>query len=150
MSTLNFTTTLRVNRPPAEVCNSIMNVAAWWQGEIRGISLNVNDEFTYQMKEHHFSKQRLIEYIPEKLIVWQVTDSQLSAFQNQSEWTGTKIIFEISEVSGETILVFTHQGLVPQFECFGGCSWAWEKLIQESLFSLITTGKGANIFNESI
>lgn len=147
MSTLNFSTTLRVNRPPAEVCSAIMDVTSWWQGEIRGTSLNVNDEFTYQMKEHHFSKQRLIEYIPEKLIIWQVTESQLSAFHNQSEWTGTKIIFEISEVNGETILVFTHEGLIPQFECFGGCSWAWEKLIRESLFSLITTGKGANIFN---
>jgi hypothetical protein len=37
---------------------------------------------------------------------------------------------------------FTHQGLVPAFECFDACSSAWGFLVNDSLRSLITTGKG--------
>jgi hypothetical protein len=41
-----------------------------------------------------------------------------------------------------TELRFTHVGLVPAFECYGGCAGAWGFLINDSLRSLITTGKG--------
>jgi hypothetical protein len=37
---------------------------------------------------------------------------------------------------------FTHAGLVPAFECYGGCSGAWGFYINDSLRSLIATGKG--------
>lgn len=79
-------------------------------------------------------------------MVWLVTDSRLIAFEDKSEWTGTKIIFEITESNNKTYVRFTHIGLIPQIECYGGCSGAWERLIQESLFSLITTRKGTNVF----
>lgn len=78
-------------------------------------------------------------------MVWQVTDSKLK-FPNQSEWTGTKIVFDISEINNKTQVRFTHIGLVPEFECYGNCSWAWGELMQQSLHSLITTGKGTNVF----
>src|SRR5438034_459499 len=60
----------------------------------------------------------------------------------KSEWTGTKIIFDISEKDNKTQLVLTHQGLVPEYECFDICKNAWTTYIQNSLRSLITTGKG--------
>jgi len=75
-----------------------------------------------------------------------VTDSNLNFVKDKDEWTGTKIIFEISEINNKTQLRFTHQGLVPQFECFGDCSNAWSMLIHDSLMSLITTGKGKKVF----
>ncbi|HWH63370.1 MAG TPA: hypothetical protein VNS50_08865, partial [Ginsengibacter sp.] len=77
---------------------------------------------------------------------WQVTDSNLSSFKDKGEWTGTKIIFEINEINNKTQVRFTHVGLVPAFECYAGCSWAWGQLVQESLFSLITKGKGTEVF----
>jgi hypothetical protein len=40
-----------------------------------------------------------------------------------------------------TQLRFTHHGLVPAIECYKDCSNAWGQLIQQSLFSLMTTGK---------
>lgn len=60
----------------------------------------------------------------------------------KNEWTGTKIIFDISETGDKTKLVFTHEGLVPEVECYGACSLAWTEYVQHSLFNLITTGKG--------
>jgi hypothetical protein len=79
--------------------------------------------------------------------VWQVTDSKLNSFKDKSEWTGTKIIFEITEINNKTQVRFSHIGLVPAFDCYGDCSWAWGQLIQESLCSLITKGKGVNVFD---
>jgi hypothetical protein len=146
LSTSNFTTTFFVNQTPQEVFNAINNVRGWWQGEIEGSTGKLNDEFSYRMKEHHFSKQKLVEFIPNEKVVWLVTESKLNSFKDKSEWTNTKIIFEITEINNKTQVRFTHFGLVPTIECYGGCSGAWEQLIQESLFSLITTGKGTKVF----
>ncbi len=146
MASANFTTTIVVTNTSSEVFNAINDVSKWWQGEITGSTHNLNDEFEYRMKEHHFSKQKLVELIPNEKVVWLVTDSKLNSFNDKSEWTGTKIIFDIVEITNETQVRFTHSGLIPQFECYGACSNAWGRLIQESLRSLITTGKGKEVF----
>lgn len=142
----NFTTTFFVDQTPGEVFNAINNVGAWWQGEIKGDSKKVNDEFEYRMADIHYSKQKVAELIKNERVVWLVTDSNLSSFRNKSEWNGTKILFEIKSINGKTQVRFTHIGLVPEFQCFGDCSGAWEMLVKESLFSLITTGKGKKVF----
>ena len=146
MATSNFTTFFLVDETPHAVFNAVNNVSSWWQGEIEGSSTKLNDEFTYRMGEFHFSRQKLVEVIPDKKVVWLVTESQLNFVKDKSEWTGTKISFEIREQDNKTQLRFTHVGLVPKFECYGGCSNAWEQLVQQSLFSLITTGKGKQVF----
>jgi len=146
MTATDYTTTILVDQTPKEVFNAINNVRGWWQGEIEGSTDKLNDEFTYRMAEFHFSKQKLIEVIPDKKVVWLVTESRLNFIKKKSEWTGTKISFEISKEQNKTQVYFTHMGLVPEIECYGGCSSAWSQLIEQSLFSLITTGKGKKIF----
>ena len=142
----NFTTTFSVNQTPKDVFTAVNNVGKWWQGEVTGDTAKLNDEFTYQMEDIHFSKQKIIELIQDEKIVWLVTESNLNFIQDKSEWTDTKIVFEIAEINNKTQLRFTHFGLVPKFECYSDCANAWELLIQQSLVSLITTGKGKNIF----
>lgn len=146
MTASNYSTTLLVDNSVKEVFNAINNVRGWWQGEIEGSTDKLNDEFAYRMEDIHFSKQKVVEVVPNEKVVWLITDSKLSFTKTKSEWTGTKIIFEISEMNNKTQIRFTHLGLVPEVECFGDCSNAWRQLIQESLFSLITTGKGAKVF----
>ncbi len=146
MTASNFTTAILVNQAPNEVFNAINNVSGWWQGKIEGSTNKLNDEFSYHMKEFHFSKQKIVELITGEKVMWLVTDSKLNFIKDKREWTGTKIIFEIAEINNKTQLRFTHQGLVPQIECYGDCSNAWNQLIQQSLFSLITTGKGKKVF----
>ena len=142
MKTSDFTTTISVDQTPQEAFDAINNVRDWWPGEIEGNTTKLNDEFSYRYKKMHYSNQKLVEVIPGKKVIWLVTESSLNFVENKSEWTGTKIIFEIFENDNKTQVRFTHQGLVPQFECFDACSNAWTDIIRDGLRELITTGKG--------
>jgi hypothetical protein len=138
----DYQTTITVNTTPHVAFNFINNVSKWWTENLEGSSHKLNDEFTVRFGDVHVSKQRLIEVIPDKKVVWLVTDSRLNFVKDKQEWTGTKITFEISEKEHKTQVRFTHQGLIPKIECFNDCSVAWSEYIQESLSNLINTGKG--------
>ncbi len=146
METHDFTTTLLVDQSPNAVFNAVNQPQNWWSGEIEGSSSKLNDEFTYRYKDIHFSKQRVVEMIPDRKVVWQVIDSRLNFVENKDEWTGTEIIFEITPHDNQTQVRFTHCGLIPTGECYNDCSNAWSQLIRQGLFSLITTGKSEEVF----
>jgi hypothetical protein len=146
MENQSFSTIILTDKSAEEVFNTILDVRGWWSGlyseEIEGSSNKLKEEFTFRAgKGAHYSKQKLIELIPNKKIVWLVTDSKLSFLKNESEWIGTKISFEIFKQDNKTKIVFTHLGLLPEIECFDSCSNAWTQYIQEKLLRLITTGK---------
>ena len=142
MTTSDFTITFPVDQTREEVFNAINNVRGWWSETIEGSTEKLNDEFIYRHKELHYSKQQLIEVVPNKKVVWIVTDSSLSFIENKSEWTGTKISFEIFEKDNKAQMRFIHHGLVPQCQCFEACFNGWSYYISDSLLPLITTGKG--------
>ncbi len=141
METNNITATLLVEQTPAEVFAAVNNPRKWWSGEFEGSTDKLNDEFTYRYKDMHYSKQQVIEMLPNEKVVWLVTESYLSFLEDKEEWTGTKIIFEIGREGNKTKLRFTHQGLTPDVECYGACSGAWQQLVTQSLYGFITTGK---------
>ena len=142
MSKQDYTTAFTVEQTPKQAFDAINNVRGWWSGEIEGPTDKLGDEFTYRYKDIHYSKQKLIEVVPDQKVVWLALDSYLNFAEDKTEWNGTKIIFEIASKGGKTEVRFTHQGLVPQIECFENCSSAWSFYINGSLRNLITTGKG--------
>ena len=142
MNTPDFSTTLLVDQTPGEVFNAINDVRGWWSEEIEGGTHKLHDEFKYHFQDIHSCKMKLIEVEPDKKVVWLVLDNYFNFTKDKSEWKGTKIIFEIVKKDDKTQLRFTHQGLVPDYECFDICQNAWTHYIQESLKNLITTGKG--------
>jgi hypothetical protein len=142
MTAPDFTTTILVDQSPEEVFNAISNVRGWWSEEIEGGTEKLNDEFNYHYEDIHSCKMKLTEVVPGKKVVWLVLDNYFKFTKDKSEWIGTKIIFDISEKDNKTQLIFTHQGLVPEYECFDICKNAWTTYIQSSLRNLITTGKG--------
>jgi hypothetical protein len=142
MTLQSYTTSFSVGETPKQAFDAIRNVRGWWSGEIEGGTSERGDEFTYRYKDIHYSKQRLIEVVPDRKVVWLVLDSYLSFPEDKTEWNGTRVVFDISQCNGKTEVRFTHQGLVPDYQCFDKCSSAWSFYINDSLRKLITTGKG--------
>src|SRR5258708_19694711 len=117
MKNKNFTATIEVSKSPQSVFKSITNdVAKWWGGkDLEGKSINLNDEFIINHPGAHYSKQKLVEVVPGKKIVWLVTDSILYWLKkNQHEWAKTKMIFEKTTKPDKTLLHFTHKRLFPK------------------------------------
>jgi hypothetical protein len=150
MSHQNYTTKFTVDQTPKEVFNAINDVSKWWTENLEGNTHKQNDEFSVHFGDIHYSRQKLLEVIPDKKIVWLVTDSRLNFLKDKHEWNNTKISFEISKKGAKTQLHFTHIGLVPEIECSGDCSNAWSDYINNSLRSLITLGKGLPSPKEAI
>jgi len=142
MSNQSFTTTIVVDKTPKEAFDAINNVRGWWSQQVDGGTQHLNDEFTYRRLDLHSCRMKLIEVVPNKKVVWLTLENNFNFTHDQSEWIGTKPIFEISEKDSKTEIRFTHEGLVPGHECYNICHDAWSFYIQKSLHNLIMTGKG--------
>jgi hypothetical protein len=151
MKNKNYTATIEVAQSPEDVFNHINNVSKWWatkefKGQFEGRSTKLNDEFVVRFGDTHYSKQKLVEVIPNKKIVWLVTDSKINWIEkDKTEWTNTRMVFEITTKGDKTVLVFTHVGLVPEQECYAKCEQGWDMLIKTSLLKSITEGKDVSV-----
>jgi hypothetical protein len=137
-----FTTSFKVSKSPEEVFDAINNVRGWWSGEINGTTDQLGGEFTYRYEDMHVSTQKITELVPGKRVAWHVTDARLNFVKDKKEWIGTDVVFEIARAGDETELRFTHDGLLPSFQCYDACSGGWGFYINDSLRSFINTGKG--------
>jgi hypothetical protein len=158
MTAPDFTTTIVVDQTPQQAFTAIKNVSGWWSEEVEGNTDKLNDVFDYHFEDIHRCQIKLIEVVEDKKMVWHVlknyfkpgifdnttnhANSDDRITKDQTEWVDTKICFEITEKDNKTQIRFTHIGLVPDYECFDVCSNGWTYYIGQSLFDLITTGKG--------
>ncbi|TDE17126.1 SRPBCC family protein [Dyadobacter psychrotolerans] len=132
----NYTRNFITHKSPKQVYELLLDVKQWWSGIydeiITGESQKENDTFSFSAGGGmHFSEQILKQLIPYKRIVWEVTESNLAFLSDPNEWAGTKLIFDIQEITEtEAQLTFTHEGLKPQIECYGQCSNAWTQYFQ--------------------
>jgi len=145
MNKKDFTTMLLVDQTPEEVFKAVVNVRGWWSGyyaeEFKGPTEKVDDEFSFRAGEGaHYSKQKLVEVVPNKKVIWLITESELTFIEKTDEWVGTKVIFDISKKGSKTQLTFTHEGLTPEIECYNSCAPAWTQYVQNKLLSLISSG----------
>jgi hypothetical protein len=130
MNKENFTYSFTSSKTPEVIFELLLNIEQWWSGlyeeTIKGKSHQINDEFSFKAGGGmHDTTQKLIELIPNKKIVWLVTNSKLAFLSDPSEWKNTKICFELSNEEDKTIVTFTHDGLAPQIECYNACSGGW-------------------------
>ncbi len=153
MKKQDFSTAITVSKTPEEVFNCINKVSQWWakaadeatsgqKTKYEGKSTKLNDVFIMRSGTNHYSKQKLIEVIPNRKVVWLVTESKLNWIKkNKEEWTNTKMIFDITSKGDKTVLRFTHQGLIPEHECYTLCAPGWTMFIKERLFNFINKTK---------
>jgi hypothetical protein len=131
------------DQTPEAVFAAVLDPRSWWGEGIQGGTTDVGDEFVYEVPAVHRSRMRLSEVIPNERVVWQAVDNVITFTEDQTEWNGTEVHFDIAaQDDGRTALRFTHVGLVKDFECFDVCHKAWSFYITTSLRRLITTGVG--------
>ncbi len=141
MKKRDFNCRITVNTTPQKAVEGILQVPRWWTKDFTGSSREINDEFIIQHGDAHYSKHKLIEIIPGKKLVWLITESNLNWLKyNRHEWTNTKTIFEIKAKGDLTVIEFTHQGLIPEMECYFRCIEGWDIVIKERLFDYLTRG----------
>ena len=141
MKKQDYTTTILVRATATRAFKSINNVAGWWTENIDGRSEKLNDVFNIHFGET-FVTMKIVESVPDKRVVWNVTDCYLHWLADKKEWKDTRIVFEISTEGESTRIQFTHVGLVPEVECYDNCVKGWDQYIKDSLAKLINEGNG--------
>jgi hypothetical protein len=142
VSVRSYTTSILVNEDPSQVFETIKNVHGWWSEDIEGRAEQVGEIFTHSFMDVHRCKIIVTELEPNTRIVWKVLDNYFSFTQEQAEWIGTEIVFEIARRADKTEVNFMHLGLVPDFECYEICTAAWDTLITVNLRDHIAIDRG--------
>jgi hypothetical protein len=140
MKKQSYSTSIEVAADPAEVFGHIIHdIPKYWPEDFEGASNKLNDEFVFTSGGGmHYSKHKVIEFEPNKKVAWLVTDSMRKP--DNFEWTGTKMIFELTAKGDYTLLTFTYDGLVPDDES-DRLAMLCDMVIKENLYNVITNGK---------
>ncbi len=120
-----------------EVYNAIATpagLAAWWTDEVKGDG-EAGGALHFQFGERGFFDMKVLEADPGKRVLWQVTDGP-------QEWIGTKIIWDLRQGDGHTVVLFKHEGWREPVEFMHHCSTKWAVFLL-SLKALLETGKGS-------
>ena len=141
MGPTDFTAILSAPGTPQATYDTINNVAAWWTEDIEGSAGRQGNTFTVRFGSTWKTFQ-VTELVPASKIVWTVTDCCMPWNKDTTEWTGTTVVFEITDINGQTTIHFTHHGLVPELACFDACKNGWGHYLQGSLPALLATGAG--------
>jgi hypothetical protein len=150
MKTKNYYNSISVEIPVAEAYKGACNVPAWWTENLEGASEQPGDRFTVTFGDT-FVTMKIAEAVPNKKIVWEVEDCYLHWLQkDKREWTGTKIEWEFLSIGHSTTIGMTHVGLVPEAECYESCEKGWNFYVKESLFKLLSEGKGIPELSKAI
>lgn len=141
MSPRGYATALVLCATPDRVLTAVTNPRAWWGEAVEGRADVVGEEFTFDVRGVHWSRLRVIEAGPTR-VVWGVVDARIEYVDDADEWTGTRIVFDLEQVPEGTRVSFTHDGLLPELACYDSCSVAWASLLHDSLRRLVVEGRG--------
>ncbi|MBS1727615.1 MAG: SRPBCC domain-containing protein [Armatimonadetes bacterium] len=140
-SKLDIQTSIEAPVSASEAQEKIACVSGWWCSSTVGSADKVGDTFRVTF-DATFADFRVTEIAPSRRTVWEVTDCSLPFLQNQTEWTGTKVVFDLEATGSGTRVTFTHEGLTPSCECYERCTQGWNFFVQESLAKFLTHGVG--------
>jgi uncharacterized protein YndB with AHSA1/START domain len=140
MINTTYTTAIEVTKSPGETFNQIIDLKKWWVEEFVGEGLTLNSEFILKIGNEHFSKNKVLEFVPGRKFTWVATESKRVA--DDFDWTGTKMIFELTPKGDNTLVAFTYDGVVLDVEqdrLKDICDYCIRNLLYNHLESFTTT-----------
>lgn len=126
---------------PSDCLTKISQVDLWWAKKFKGKASKVGDTFSVDFGET-FVNFKVTEVVPNKRVVWLVTDCNLHWIEDKTEWKNTEVIWDVRAKGDKTQVNFVHKGLTPESECFEDCKPGWTHHIKDSLLKLINDGEG--------
>ena len=136
--TANYSVEIEVAKPLNDVFNHVIDLSKWWPEEFEGDAIKLNTEFEFRTGDTHYSKNKVIEFVPNQKVVW-VTTGSIRKTDNY-DWTGTKFIFELTPKGDNTLLKFTYDGVVLENES-DRLVQICDMTIKEIFYNFITYGK---------
>jgi hypothetical protein len=140
----DFSYSFTVKATAKESMKAISQVKKWWAKNYKGKATKLNDKFSVYFggPDDTFVDFKISEVIPEKKVVWFVTDCNLHWIDDKKEWKKNEVIWNLTEKDGKTTIDFVHKGMTPESECYENCKPGWIHHIKDSLVTLIEKGKG--------
>lgn len=133
--------TITVKASLQEGFDAIAAVNHWWARDFEGSGKKQGDRFTVRFGET-FVRFEVLESLPKQKLVWLVVDCYLHWLEDKTEWTGTELVWELSDKGGQVQISLTHIGLGPQLPCYETCVKGWDQFFKGSLYQLLTEKKG--------
>ena len=134
----NYTVEIEIAKSPIDVFDHVIDLPKWWPEEFEGESVKLNTEFVFRTGDGHYSKNKVVEFVPNKKVVWLTTESMRKT--DNYDWTGTKFIFELTPHGSNTLLKFTYDGVVLQHES-ERLAQICDITIKELFYNFITYGR---------
>ncbi len=138
MNTQDFHKSITTTVSAEEAFQKISSPSTWWSANIKGSAKHLNDVFA-MLTERDTVTLQVVEVVPNKKLVWLVTDCQMLWLRDTTEWKNTHIVFEISEGKQQTRIDMMHVGLVPGVECYNVCEPGWNRHLN-NLATWLETG----------
>jgi len=138
-TTANYSVSIELAKSPNDVFSHLINLKKWWPEDFEGEDIKLNSEFVFTMGDSHYSKNKVVEFVPGKKLVWLATEGIRKT--DNFEWTGTKMIFELTPKGNHTQLKFTYDGVVLENES-DRLVQICDMTVKEMFYNFIVNGKG--------
>ena len=139
MKNQQYTVSIEVSKSPNIVFDHIVDLSKWWPEDFEGESIALNSEFVLKTGDSHYSKNKVIEFVPDKKLTWIATEGIRKT--DNYDWTGTKFIFELTPHDNYTLLKFTYDGVVLDNES-DRLVQICDMTVKEFFYNFIVSGKG--------
>jgi hypothetical protein len=133
-----YTVAIEIAKSPDNVFKHLIDLSKWWPEEFLGEKIKLNSAFVFKTGDGHYSKNKVIELVPNKKLVWLTTESKRQS--DNFDWTGTKMIFDLTPKGNNTILKFTYDGVVNENE-YDRLVQVCDMTVKEMFYNFIMNGK---------
>jgi len=135
----SYTTAIELAKTPGDVFAHVIDLSKWWPEEFEGESVRSNSEFVLKTGNEHYSKNKVVEFVPNEKVTWLVTESIRKP--DGFDWMGTKFIFEIIPRGNHTVLRFTYDGVILENE-YDRLVQICDATVNSWFYNFITHSKG--------
>ena len=140
MPDINLNITIKASLEKVyEALTEQKHLALWWTPDCSA-EPKVGSKAKFEFKGANFyNVMEIVKLEPNKLVEWKCIEV---GDDNNKEWEGTSVIWEISEDNGATNLSMVHKDWKEETELFKRCTDGWQHYAGKSLKSYLETGKG--------